>query len=110
MAALAETRIGHNAGPSSVSVRIKAFNSLVGYCDPGRLQEPFVYPAASTVADIVRDLAIPLDKLFLVLINGRDVSPGLVGQVNLDRVLEDGDVVALSGPVPFSFGYGAPVV
>ena len=24
--------------------------------------------------------------------------------------LEEGDVVALSGPVPYSYGYGAPVV
>ena len=48
----------------------------------------------------------------LVLRNGRDVSPGLYqgGNVNTEAYLDEGDVIAFSGPVPYSFGYGAPVV
>ena len=43
--------------------------------------------------------------------NGRDVTPGRVGApVNSDREIAIGDIVALSGPVPYSYGYGAPVV
>ena len=43
--------------------------------------------------------------------NGRDVTPGRVGApVSSDREIADGDIVALSGPVPYSYGYGAPVV
>ena len=44
--------------------------------------------------------------------NGRDVTPGIYrgGVVNTEAVLDDGDVIAVSGPVPYSWAYGAPVV
>ena len=50
--------------------------------------------------------------IFLVLRNGRDITPGIYqgGVVNADAGLSDGDVIAFSGPVPYSYGYGAPVV
>jgi len=64
----------------------------------------------STIADVVERLRIPLDNVFLVLLNGRDVTPTLKGPLNVDEFLEDGDVIAFSGPVPYSAGYGAPVV
>jgi hypothetical protein len=39
-------------------------------------------------------------------------SPGLYqgGNVNTEAGMNDGDVIAFSGPVPYSYGYGAPVV
>jgi hypothetical protein len=44
-------------------------------------------------------------------VNGRDITPGLVGGDIKDyHVLDDGDVIALSGAVPYSYGYGSPVV
>jgi hypothetical protein len=44
-------------------------------------------------------------------VNGRDITPGLVGDSIRDyHVLDDGDVIALSGAVPYSYGYGSPVV
>ncbi|WP_156950758.1 hypothetical protein [Terasakiella pusilla] len=46
----------------------------------------------------------------MILINGRDISSGRVGDLNISREIEDGDIVAFSGPVPYSYGYGAPVV
>jgi hypothetical protein len=64
------------------------------------------------VGDLIRSFRIPLAEIFLVLRNGRDITPGTYqgGIVNEDVVLEDGDVIAFSGPVPYSYGYGAPVV
>ena len=44
------------------------------------------------------------------MVNGRDVTPLLNGGIETGHLLEDGDVVALSGPVPCSWGYGSPVV
>ena len=45
------------------------------------------------------------------MVDRRDVTPGRVGApVNRGHEIVEGDVVALSGPVPYSDGYGAPVV
>jgi hypothetical protein len=55
---------------------------------------------------------LPIPEIFLVLRNGRDVTPGIYqgGVVNTEVALDDGDVIAFSGPVPYSWAYGAPVV
>jgi hypothetical protein len=70
-------------------------------------------PAGSDVGDVIKQLNIPKDEVFLVLANGRDISPGVIpklGNARMGYVIEDGDVIALSGPVPYSWGYGAPIV
>ena len=104
-------QIGHNSGITKVSIKVRAFNSMTNFCDPKRLEKNLEYPAGTTLGDIVNDFEVPLSKLFLILVNGKDVSPGVVGgTLKLAHEVEDGDVIALSGPVPFSFGYGAPVV
>lgn len=61
---------------------------------------------------MIARLGIPLKEIFLVFRNGRDISPGLYqgGNVNVEASLREGDVVAFSGPVPYSYGYGAPIV
>ena len=65
----------------------------------------------STIRDVLALWGLPRKEVFLVLRNGRDVTPGLVGaDVNVEAVLDQGDVIAFSGPVPYSYGYGAPVV
>ncbi len=102
--------IGHNRSQGAITIEIKAFNSMTRYCGQDVLGTPRAYPAGTTLGDVVRDLDVPEREIFLILVNGRDVSPGLVGQVRFTHELEDGDVVALSGPVPYSYGYGAPVV
>lgn len=92
-----------------VCVSVKAFNSLAPYlggCVPVEAE----FEAGATVADVVERFGVPLERVFLVLVNGRDITRGLVGLVDLARELEDGDVVTLSGPVPYSWGYGAPVI
>jgi hypothetical protein len=106
------TPIGHNAGEVSITVEVRLFNSLTAHAGtdgPVRRMELF---AGATVGDVVDRLRLPVADIFLVLRNGRDVSPGLYGggRINRDAVLDHGDVVAFSGPVPYSFGFGAPVV
>lgn len=104
-------QIGHNSAHNMISITVRAFNSMTKFCDPKRLETKIEYPAGTTLGDIAKDFNVPLAKLFLILVNGRDVSPGLVGgTLHLAHQVKDGDVVALSGPVPYSFGYGAPVV
>ena len=81
--------------------------SLVGAAiGPQRLQ----LPAGCTLGDLLLDLGIPAANVHLAFVNGRDVTPRLHGGIETDHALQDGDVVALSGPVPYSWGYGSPVV
>lgn len=102
--------LGHNALNATISVEVRLFNSLYRYARPNRGVAHLTLPAGASVGDIVRELSVPRDEIYLVLRNGRDVTPRLNAPVNTDAVLDDGDVVALSGPVPYSWGYGAPVV
>jgi len=92
-----------------VRVSVKMFNSLAAYgggCAPVDIE----LDAGATVEDVAHRFGVPFERIFLVLVNGRDIAPGRVGAINLARELEDGDVVSLSGPVPYSWGYGAPVI
>lgn len=100
---------GHNSGAIQITIEVRLFNSLVPH-GGGRPMQRLQMPAGVTVGDVIRHFGIPPKDVYLVLINGRDPTPTLGDMVNQDRTLDDGDVVALSGPVPFSWGYGAPVV
>jgi hypothetical protein len=106
------TLIGHNARGAMIKVEARFFNSLAKYSGHEGLCTALELPAGATVGDIIHQFKIPLAEVFLVLRNGRDISPGLYegGNVNQEAALDDGDVIALSGPVPYSYGYGAPVV
>lgn len=91
-----------------LSVTLKLFNSLAPFAG-GSGPVDLALPPGAVVGDLVRRFQIPAERIYLVLVNGQDITrrPGLV---NLERPLEDGDVVALSGPVPYSWAYGAPIV
>ena len=102
--------IGHNRGGVVLRIEVRLFNSIARACGGEKRVHHLDLPAGSTVGDIIDRLNVPENELFLILRNGRDVSPGLAGELNLDAYLDDGDVIALSGPVPYSWGYGAPVV
>ena len=103
--------LGHNSGCISISIKAKLFNSLNRYKGPEGPVFGLQLPAGATVGDVISRLGLPVDEIFLILKNGRDISSGLVGgPLNVHAPLEDGDVIAFSGPVPYSFGYGAPVV
>ncbi len=103
--------IGHNSQIATVRIEARLFNSLSRFAPAGGPFQTLDFPAGSTVGDVISRLNLPLKEVFLVLRNGRDVSSGLISDpINTRAVLDDGDVIALSGPVPYSYGYGAPVV
>lgn len=100
---------GHNLCDLGLDIEVRAFNSLHGYIPGGR--QRLQVPAGCTVGELAERFSIPPERIWLVLVNGRDISRGLVGApVRATRVLEHGDVVAFSGPVPYSYGMGSPVV
>ncbi len=102
--------VGHNMPGEPLRVTVRLFNKVAARMGARAGALELEMPPGSTIADVVRRLDIPLDSVFLVLLNGRDVTPTLRGPLNVDEFLEDGDVIAFSGPVPYSAGYGAPVV
>ena len=104
--------IGHNVGGATMVVEVRLFNSLVKHAGPEGPVRRLELEVGATVGDVVDRLRLPADDVFLVLRNGRDVSPGIYGsgRIHREASLEEGDVLAFSGPVPYSFGYGAPVV
>jgi len=103
--------LGHNVSGGTVTIESRLFNSLTQYRGARSWRETFTLPAGSTIRDVLDLWGLPRREVFLVMRNGRDVTPGLVGaEVNVETALEDGDVIAFSGPVPYSYGYGAPIV
>jgi len=106
-----DAKIGHNSQDVVINVEVRLFNRISRYAKGQDARRRLSVPAGTTVGELVDQLRIPRSEIFLVLVNGRDVTPGLVGADFRDyHLVEEGDVVALSGPVPYSYGYGAPVV
>lgn len=101
---------GHNSDGLNITISVRLFNTMAKHGDMDAVKDPLKYPVGTTVGEIFRDLKLPREHLFLILVNGRDISPGLVGDLYFNHQLEDGDTLAFSGPVPYSFGFGAPVV
>ena len=71
-----------------ITVSLKLFASLAKYkpCDDG----PTCYvtvPVGTTVADLARDLAVPLEKVRMILINETTC--------DLETVLAEGDYIVL---------------
>lgn len=104
--------VGHNSRGIILKVEARFFNSLAKYSGHAGLCRQVEVPAGASVGDLIKMFELPLSEIFLVWKNGRDITPGLYqgGVVNEESALEDGDVIAFSGPVPYSFGYGSPVV
>lgn len=104
--------IGHNIAGGQIRVEVRLFNSLSKFTRSSTFAEKIEVEAGSTVGDLIERFRLPIADIFLVLKNGRDITPGLYqgGVVRTESVLDDGDVIAFSGPVPYSYGYGAPVV
>jgi len=104
-------RLGHNIADIELTVEVRLFNAIARYAGPAGPRRQLTVPAGTTVGELADRLGVPRKELFLVLVNGRDITPGLVGDAVRDyHVLDEGDVVALSGAVPYSYGYGSPVV
>lgn len=88
-----------------IEVNIRLFNSLSRYG-----ARVLSLPEASTVADALEHLRLPEPKVYMSLLNGRSIMTGPGGHIERQHVLRDGDTLAFSGPVPFSRGYGAPII
>lgn len=101
--------IGHNSGDATIRIRAKLFNSVVPPGSGPRLHD-LTFSVGATLADIVQELGIKKSAIFIAWANGRDVTKRLGDNINLDYILTDGDEIALSGPIPYSWGYGSPVV
>lgn len=87
-------------------VEVRLYNSLRR---PGELvSRRLQVERETTVGELVRELGINGEEVYVAFRNGKPLGRGLAEAA--DTVLQDGDVIALSGPVPFSWGYGAPVV
>ena len=104
-------RIGDNSQDVTLSVEVRLFNGVARHAGAEGPRRRLTLPVGTTLGELAGQLGIPREAIFLVLVNGRDVTPGLVGAGFKDyHQVQDGDVVAFSGPVPYSYGYGAPVV
>lgn len=102
--------IGHNRGSTAIRVKVRLINGIA-MANGGLAPRHVEIPVGCALRELAGTVGIVLVDAFLVLVNGRDITGGLVGDpVNGARELADGDVVAFSGPIPYSFGYGAPVV
>ena len=71
--------LGHNARRAMVTIESRLFNSLTKYSGTRSSRETFTLPAGATIRDVLEVWGLPKDEVFLVLRNGRDVTPGLVG-------------------------------
>ncbi len=110
----ASVGVGHNSAEAMVCFFVKGFNSIAPYVEKTGAPQPMSLPVGATLRDVAELLGIPKGRVFLVMKNGRDVTKGLYPSkdpvVNLDVEIEEGDHISFSGPVPYSFGYGSPVV
>jgi sulfur carrier protein ThiS len=103
--------IGHNSANAVVEIEVRMFNSIARFSNGNGSRFRLALEPGATVGDVLSSLGIPPGEVFLVMVNGRDITPGTLGKaVRTGYELDDGDVLALSGPVPFSWGYGLPVV
>jgi hypothetical protein len=101
--------IGHNAGGIDIEVEVRVFNSIQQKIG-GKIARPMTLPAGGTVGDILSRLKVSAEDVFLVWCNGRDITRDLNSGVNVDFAPEHGDVIAVSGAVPYSWGFGSPIV
>lgn len=94
-----------------IELKIRFFNSLTRYAGK-RNPAALMLPEGSTVGDALERLDVPEQEIFLLTLNGRNVMRGFGfgSGIETERELQEGDVLALSGPVPFSRGYGSPVI
>ena len=106
-----QATLGHNIDGALIAIEVRLFNSITRFANGQGACHRLTIPAGTSVGELADRLQIPRSEIFLVLVNGRDITPGLVGDAIKDHhVIEDGDVVAFSGAVPYSYGYGSPVV
>ncbi len=94
-----------------IEIEVARFNSLhPGGAPPSPVR--LVLPEGATVGDALERVTDGGERPFLVLLNGRNILRGFGPTADVEHhlPLRDGDRLALSGPIPYSRGYGSPVV
>ena len=94
-----------------ITVCIKMFNS-VGRFAPGKRYFKLALPYNETVGELIKQLKVPEKEIFLVLHNGKNIMryDDLNSIIDKERIIRDGDVLALSGPVTRSRCHGVQTV
>jgi hypothetical protein len=101
--ALGDGSVDPTLANTAIEVEVRMFNSLTRYAEGLGRHRRLPLKPGGTVGDVLSMLGIPPGDVFLVLVNGRDITPGMIGDpVRTSHRLEHGDVVALSGPVPYT--------
>jgi len=88
-----------------ITLEIRLFNKLQGFAINGNHRFELSVPRGITYLDLLGKLRIPAEDVYLAFRNGRNIE--LFPE---DDILQNGEIIALSGPVPYSRGYGSPVV
>jgi len=104
-----EPGLGHNSAGLSITIEVRLYNRVFKRFGNGKFTRTLDVEAGSTASDVLALLGIPESEVFIAFVNGRDITT-LQGQIKVDRELDEGDILALSGPIPYSWGYGAPMV
>jgi hypothetical protein len=94
-----------------IEIEIRLFNSLARYAPVRGARYTMRLPMAATVGDALGRLGVPRERIFVLWLNGRNLKEGVGFDAPIEerRGLSGGDVLALSGPVPYSTAYGTPV-
>ncbi len=94
-----------------VEIEVRLFNSLARYAPGTGARFALRLPATATVADALARLDVPRERIFVLWLNGLNLKQGVGFDAAIEerRPLANGDVLALSGPVPYSTAYGTPV-
>ena len=90
-----------------IEIELCLFNSLAQYTPQGTLR--LSVPKGTEARELPEKLRIPAGKIYAAWRNGRDIMTTFGGVLQQGITLQEGDRLALSGPIPFSRGYGSPV-
>jgi hypothetical protein len=90
-----------------IEIELRLFNSLSYYTPEPTFR--LSVPKGTEARELPDRLRIPAGKIYAAWRNGCDIMTTFGGALQQGVTLEDGDRLALSGPIPFSRGYGSPV-
>jgi sulfur carrier protein ThiS len=88
-----------------VGIEVRIYNSLQKFVAQPRITLDI--QGQVSVAAQVHQLGIDGREIYVAFKNGKPLGRGMAAAA--DTTLSNGDSLALSGPIPFSWGYGAPV-
>ena len=93
-----------------ITVQVRLINSLARFLLKKQRNLELTFQTGSTVGDMITRFGSSKSDVFLALCNNRDLTPDLDGDINMGYQFTEGDAISLSGPIPYSWGYVAPVV